>query len=347
MKNEFENTPADYKKFYKQYLWKLILSRIIIMLVISFLFSYSYLNSHFESWRFILAMFGMFGFLVIISYFLPLLILFHKIKIRKAKGELQGVKMMSLTDEGILFKTEDRNELCQWNSLIEAGLVKDFIFLKLLSKKVLVIPKYIFENELELSNFLGDVNAKIILNHKSCKGIKKKTPMILYFLGLLCFIPFIGIAMGFVLIGLGTFRFKDKWLNVVGTISLMVCISFTYYVSQKLNKISKIGDVKSAAQTNMNDLMRNLEIYKMHNGSYPENLKQLQESNVLAKIYDPIQTFGKEIEDTGDEFNYKKVGDKYRLFSSGFDGKPHTYDDIYPTLDQDPTRRYGRIMEPK
>lgn len=347
MKNEFENTANDYKKFYRQYLWKLILSRIVIMLAVSFLLSYSYFNAQYSYWVIVLVAFGVFGSLISVSYFLPLLILLQKIKTRKAKGEINGVKKMLLTDEGILFYSEDQNELCQWNSMVESGIVRDFVFLKLLSKKVVVIPKYIFENELELSNFLGDVNAKISLNYKSGKGIQKKTPVILYFLGLLSIIPFIGVIMGFVLIGLGTFRFKDKWLKIVGVLGLAICTCFTYSVSQKMNNISKVGELKSLAQVDMNALMRNLEIYKLHNGSYPEDLNQLQKSNALALIYDPIQSYGEENDEIEDEFNYQKVGEKYKLFSSGFDGKPNTSDDVYPTLDQNPMLRYGRIMEPK
>jgi hypothetical protein len=64
-------------------------------------------------------------------------------------------------------------------------------------------------------------------------------------------------------------------------------------------------------------------------GQYPERLEQLTDEDKLAPIYDAAQGMNaKGIV----LYNYKKIGDKYSLFSSGQDGMPNTKDDLFPDV---------------
>jgi len=45
------------------------------------------------------------------------------------------------------------------------------------------------------------------------------------------------------------------------------------------------------------------------------------------------------------KFNYKRVGSKYYLFSSGIDGIPNTSDDIYPTITAADSTKFGLIRK--
>jgi hypothetical protein len=42
-------------------------------------------------------------------------------------------------------------------------------------------------------------------------------------------------------------------------------------------------------------------------------------------------------------FNYERVGDKYRLFSSGEDGIPNTEDDLFPQVTITDSSKIGLI----
>jgi hypothetical protein len=75
-------------------------------------------------------------------------------------------------------------------------------------------------------------------------------------------------------------------------------------------------------------LVKDIEFYKLQNGKYPERLEQLQSSNSMVIIYDPLQAGSK----TNSEYNYMLVGDNYKLFSSGIDRKQNTKDDIIPDI---------------
>lgn len=349
MKNEFENTPKDLKRFYKQYLLKEASLKIIVIVPAPIVLVLSHNHYQMDSWKLILEVMGWIVFFSLLIYFVPLWISYRKIIIRRKNGEYFGMKKMFVSDDGVLFQYEDKSNLCQWNSIVKSGFVKDFIFLKLIENRLIIIPKSIFTDVLEINNFLGDVNSRIYGNPANVQYQKKKrkAPIILYFLTALCFIPFLGIIQGFIFLGLGIFKFKDKWFIIVAAIGLLIGSAVTLYIENILNNVCVKPGMKGIAEIELNETMRNLEIYKMHYGTYPESLKQLPSTNGMTFIYDPIQSDGKNNSENLIEFNYKKVDEKYILFSSGFDKIPNTADDIFPTLDKDSTRRYGRIMEPK
>ena len=160
---------------------------------------------------------------------------------------------------------------------------------------------------------------------KNSKSVKH-----LYGRGWLGLIPLVGGVVGIGLIILGTFKYRDRKLIIIGVADLFFTVaiysSMIYYFSY-----SDAGG-KSFVQTSqmfLNGVVKELEFYKLKNGFYPDSLEQLPTNQDIFSIYDPILSRRPGTKET--KFNYKKTGDTYILFSSGLDRIPNTKDDIYPT----------------
>jgi competence protein ComGC len=83
---------------------------------------------------------------------------------------------------------------------------------------------------------------------------------------------------------------------------------------------------KEQSQTILNSLVADIEYYKLENNQYPDSLSQLVSIDKFIFIGDPLQS------KANTNFNYKKVGEKYLLFSSGKDEIENTNDDLYPKI---------------
>ncbi|MFB5946226.1 hypothetical protein [Albibacterium profundi] len=157
---------------------------------------------------------------------------------------------------------------------------------------------------------------------------KTKPP---YLLGLLGLIPLIGFFVGVALTLMGILKYKDKVLTIIG----IVCILFTVGIYSSLYYIGFKSDMgkkgwEKHAQMQLNSLIKDIEYYKLENNVYPDSLTQLQGGDQLIFINDPTQTIQKK-ENT--YYNYKNLGDKYLLYSSGTDGIPNSADDIFPQIE--------------
>jgi hypothetical protein len=151
-----------------------------------------------------------------------------------------------------------------------------------------------------------------------------------YLLGLLCLIPLVGAFVGLGLLLYGIIKYKDKWLSLIGAFGILFTVALYsglfYYM--KYGDLSKQG-FASISQMQLNSLVRNIEFYKLQHGQYPDSLKQLRKEDPFVPIDDAIQT----VQGRGySEYNYKRFGEKYILFSSGQDGIPNTKDDLYPKI---------------
>jgi len=152
----------------------------------------------------------------------------------------------------------------------------------------------------------------------------------LYGRGWLGLIPLVGGFVGIGLIILGIFKYRDKKLIIIGTAALLftvVIYSSLFYMTAYSDTVGK-GTAKISEKF-LNSLVKDIEFYKLKNGSYPDNLEQLRSNDDIVQIYDPILTRRPGEKET--KFNYKKTGNTYILFSSGLDRMPNTKDDIYPT----------------
>ena len=147
-----------------------------------------------------------------------------------------------------------------------------------------------------------------------------------YLLGLLGLIPLVGFFVGVGLILYGAIKYKDRKLIIIG----VACVLFTIIVYTGLfhfgfrSEFGKRGWAKHS-QMQLNTLIKHIEFYKLENGKYPDSLKQLETDKEFISLTDPTQSFGT-------YYNYKKLGEKYLLFSSGIDRIPNTTDDIYPEV---------------
>ena len=152
----------------------------------------------------------------------------------------------------------------------------------------------------------------------------------LYARGWLGLIPLVGGFVGIGLIILGVFKYRDKKLIIIGTAALL----FTVAIYSSLFYMTAYSDTVGQGTTKisekfLNSLVKDIEFYKLKNGTYPDNLEQLLSNDDIVQIHDPILTRRPGTKET--KFYYKKTGDTYILFSSGLDRIPNTKDDIYPT----------------
>ena len=103
----------------------------------------------------------------------------------------------------------------------------------------------------------------------------------------------------------------------------VIVYSTLFYVGFK-SEFGKKG-WETHVQMQLNTLIKHIEYYKLENGVYPDSLQQFKSMNEFISITDPTQSLGT-------YYNYKNLGDKYLLFSSGKDRIPNTEDDIFPEI---------------
>ena len=156
---------------------------------------------------------------------------------------------------------------------------------------------------------------------------KSKPP---YLLGLLCLIPLVGAFIGLGLLLYGLFKYKDKWLSIIGAAGILwtIIVYSTLFYAGTHASIFKKG-FEDISQMQLNSLIKNIEYHKLTHGQYPDSLKQLLDDEELAAINDAAQGMNTK---GNVYYNYGKIGDKYSLFSSGQDGIPNTKDDLFPQI---------------
>jgi len=162
------------------------------------------------------------------------------------------------------------------------------------------------------------------------QDVKKNSSKPPYLLGYFGLIPLVGFFVGFGLLLYGIIKYKDKKLIIIG----IACMIFTVIVYSTLFYVGFQSDIgkkswETHAQMQLNTLIKNIEYYKLENGKYPDSLQQLERNNEFIFMTDPTQPIRK----GGVYYNYKNLGNKYLLFSSGTDGIPNTEDDIFPQVD--------------
>lgn len=167
---------------------------------------------------------------------------------------------------------------------------------------------------------------------------KSKPP---YLLGLLCLIPLVGAFVGVGLLLYGLLKYKDKWLSIIGAAGILwtIIVYSTLFYAGTHASVFKKG-FEDISQMQLNSLVKNVEFYKMQHGQYPESLKQLLDDDKLAPVTDVAQGMSRK---ENLYFNYKKIGEKYSLFSSGQDGLANTKDDLFPQVTITDSSKIGLI----
>jgi hypothetical protein len=229
--------------------------------------------------------------------------------------------------DSLSFVTVKGEKKIFWRQVITIKQLNDFLIISLLDNSIYILPGDLFNDNESIKEFVQSIQDGIL----KVRGTLK-VPLFLrppYLLGIFCFIPILGFFVGIVLILLGIFQYKDKLLVVLGSLGIIFTIVLYSVLFPELwSKKETDKQFAGLSKTLLNSLVRDIEYYKLQNGKYPERLEQLQSSNPMVIIHDPLQAGNK----ANSKYNYILVGDKYRLFSSGIDRVPNTKDDIFPDI---------------
>jgi hypothetical protein len=214
-----------------------------------------------------------------------------------------------------------------WRQIITIEQLNDFLIISLLDNSIYIVPVDLSNDNIPIKEFTQSIQDGIL----KVRGTLK-VPLFLrppYLLGIFCFIPILGIFVGIVIILLGIFQYKDKVLIALGSLGIIFTIVLYSVLFPELwSKKETDKQFANLVQIQLNSLIKDIEFYKLQNGKYPEELEQLQGSNSMIMIYDPLQAGNK----TNSKYNYGLIGEKYRLYSSGIDRIPNTKDDIFPEV---------------
>jgi hypothetical protein len=164
-----------------------------------------------------------------------------------------------------------------------------------------------------------------------------------YLFAILCFVPFIGAFVGIALIFYSVFNHRDKMLLTAGFIgiALTAAVYSILFYQLKYGKDASTG-FAAISQSELNILVNQVEYFKYRTGSYPDSLEQLRLLDQSVNIYDPLLI--RKMEDKSKmRFSYRKIGEKYMLFSVGPDGVPYTSDDIYPAILAQDSNKVGLL----
>jgi hypothetical protein len=144
-------------------------------------------------------------------------------------------------------------------------------------------------------------------------------------------IPLVGFFSGIILIWRGLFIYKDKKpviLGFLGVLFTLFIYGFLFYKTEYSESGAK--DFEYFSTVRLNNLVKAIEFYKLRNNKYPDDLKQLQQSDSSIIIDDPLMFRGTKAKNT--HFNYERTDTSYSIFSSGRDKIINTADDIYPGI---------------
>lgn len=163
------------------------------------------------------------------------------------------------------------------------------------------------------------------------RGKKPRPP---YWLGFFCLIPIIGLFAGLIISYRGLYKYRNWQFTMIGVIGFILNAAICYWPVYNL-EYGKAAGIQFAktSQKRVDNIARQVEIYKKLNGVYPDSLQQLRTLNSYLDLVDPLQA--RRLKDVNMFFIYQKIGDRYTLYSVGIDGIPHTADDIYPSKDLD------------
>lgn len=345
MEVEFQVSKEDYVDFFKTQLKENFQKRIPLVAVILFFAVGSVSTSNFDLLTIVIVIIGYTILLSLLFYFLPFLIFSKQLKklIATDPGYSERRKW-TIQDDGLKSEGESTTSIRNWESIIKVNANRKYISLTLVDKRFMMVPKSSFGSDTEATNFLGLIQNKIFkaqgLSNLTidASGIYKKDKPP-YLLGLLGFIPLVGAIIGVALILYGLIKYKDKLLVFIGAAGIAFSVIFygsLFYFGERTN-VFKTGFAKLDKRL-LNDIVKEIEFYKMQKGAYPDSLEQLNTKDQITTINDPLIS-----EKKNSKFNYRHIGNKYTLFSSGIDEKPNTKDDIYPTLIID-TNKTGLII---
>ncbi len=258
-----------------------------------------------------------------------------------------GTRQLIASEQGLSVVVNGQNHDINWQAIHSFDRRTNYLLIRLADKTFLLIPIRSFHSQTDLINFCGIIQAGM----SKAGGLIKSYPIPVpaqvtatstspYWLGLLCLLPVIGALMGIYLVIAGIVKYKNKWILSMGIAGILFNILFVLGAiafSKNMGPGFSKG-FSEISQIHLNNLVKNIEFYKLQHGAYPDSLPQLQEEDKLAPIFDPSQAFPFH---QSNYYNYTRINEKYRLFSSGPDGIAGTNDDLYPQISIIDSSRIG------
>ena len=348
MQIEYQNSKTDYISFLNFRLRQGLRKRpaVIAILVTYFLAIVVYDKKGFHWGNLITGIF----ILTILCVILYLIIYLRNVISlnRSASGEESYLlrRRLTINDEGLGIEYIDANKLklLNWKDILSVKTSEKFIYLTLANKRMFPITKANVSPNSEVDIFVNEIESNLIKLRGPIYFLQNKPltkpPKWAYYI---CLIPMVGAFAGVALIANGLFKYKNKWAVIAGiggiAFTVFIYSSLFFYTNSESNRKS----FAPLFQGQLNTLMKEVEFYKIQHGSYPDSLGQLKADDKSINIYDELQSMNDKVKDT--HYNYKKVGNKYYLFSSGVDGIPNTADDIYPKMSPADTSKFGLILK--
>lgn len=340
MEIEFQCATKDYKRFSWRYLIENNPRRILYISLLTVIIALLATGKPFDWYNFIICFFVSGIALIAMFFLIPYLVGLRRLQKKiQANPKYTEKKKLKITNEGISSTTRD--QIISWEGIMSIKYNSEFVWLILADKSLSIIPIRAFASNSEKIDFIGIVqkeiknaNGNFKLKQIDAINTKQSPP---YILGIICLIPLIGALVGLLFILLGLVKYKDKWFTLIGVggILFTVIVYTTLFGIMKNSSVVQNG-FENLSQMELNNLVSKIEFYKTENGKYPDSLKQLNKNNITL-IYDPIQASKNKADRA---FFYQRNGDKYKLFSIGYDGKPFTKDDVLPQI---PSTTVGKI----
>jgi predicted nucleic-acid-binding protein len=160
-----------------------------------------------------------------------------------------------------------------------------------------------------------------------------------YAISIWCLVPVLGIIVAIILIFYAIFNLRSKVFLAVILIEIVLNISITYYMEHEMDR-KVFYSPPELVSYDLDNVVAKLELYKTRKGDFPDNLQQLQKEFPNVNIGDTLLRSTISRVKFG-YYYYQRKGDKFLLFSTGWDRIPFNDDDIYP---HDPLKRDPNIL---
>jgi len=348
MEVAFRTTIDDYQAFYRYFYFRRKLGlRVLIVALVCLMVANGPKEGHSVfTWTNLLTVLVVAVVIIVIGSVIPYIRASQKPrKMLAVPGQLDQ-KRVILSADGITVKNEDEagtvvaSGSWRWESIKYVDSNDRFVFIMLVNWKVFLIPRQYFHAENEVDNFTGIVrNGKARVRSGGLESDEAKARRIAPW-GFLGLMPNFGVIAGLVLLYQGIIRFKSRLLIIIGVADILFTIVFWAAMRHWVfNSPSIVRMEKQLSQGQLNTIFKNVELYKIQHGDYPDSLQQIEDLRKDLWISDALPRKGSRLKP--DHYYYQKTGDKYWLFSVGEDGEPFTADDIYPTMNPADSTKFG------
>lgn len=333
---EFTATKLEYEQFYFRYHRYKLKKSITVIAILSVFFGIVYCDSSYNWIKMIAATSISLIFFISILFVLPYVQSLTRLSraIKANPGYLDSCNL-SITDDGMLIESSVEVSKVPWVQIVSVNTFNQYVILYFKNRVELLIPSRAFNSETEVKDFINTIRIEVSKSNILSTDSLTEKPN--YKQGFFCLIPIIGFFLGIMFVILGIFKYKDKWLILIGLLGIMFTPILYDALFPELRNTG-LRDEKNIefVKGNMNNLIKDIEFYKIQHGVYPISLDMID--NPL--INDLFQSDKK----GSTPYNYRVIGNKYMLFSSGVDRLPNTVDDIYPDIATDESK-IGLIRE--